>query len=428
MQLQPAYSLRSDLYENLAAVLGLSLPTPAPDSFARIHPAPLIVPRSLSPDRPATIQVSFSHALVGHSMSVTGLAVSADGERVVSSSRDDIAKVWDVAQSKLLRTHSLDSKTSRDLDNDHHHHQQQQQQQKLGGGGLDTIKRPSRVTKFKRGMAYTGVSTPLLGLAGLTIAWAYNIYSIRYSNRKSCVALCPDGQRAVSGGCDRTVRVWHIESGQQLRAMPGHTRIVTAVAVSPDGCTAASASEDGTVKLWNLHTERCETTITHHRGPVLCVAFSPDGKMLASGSDDLTIRLWNVSTTRPERTIAKAHSDTVTGVAFTPDGELLASASADKAVKVWKWRSGDTKEEITFTGHTHDVNCIAAFPDGARVASGSDDGTIRIWNLRSRQLEHTLLGRRNWIVSLAISRDGRTLVSGSNDKEIRIWKCTPQTI
>jgi WD40 repeat protein len=44
------------------------------------------------------------HTLAGHSASVTGVAVSRDGRRVVSASVDKTLKVWDLESGAKLHT------------------------------------------------------------------------------------------------------------------------------------------------------------------------------------------------------------------------------------------------------------------------------------------------------------------------------------
>ncbi len=66
------------------------------------------------------------------------------------------------------------------------------------------------------------------------------------------IALTSDGGRAVSGGVDKVVRVWDVESCKEVQAFEGHTAEVTSVAFSPDGRRVLSASSDKTLRLWTL--------------------------------------------------------------------------------------------------------------------------------------------------------------------------------
>ena len=64
--------------------------------------------------------------------------------------------------------------------------------------------------------------------------------------------MSPDGRRALSAGFDKTLRLWDLETGKELRRFAGHTGRVLDVIISDDGSRALSGSDDGTVRLWSL--------------------------------------------------------------------------------------------------------------------------------------------------------------------------------
>ena len=68
------------------------------------------------------------------------------------------------------------------------------------------------------------------------------------------MTVLADGRRALSGSANRTLRLWDLETGAELRRFAGHERAVTSVTVLADGRRALSVSWDKTLRLWDLET------------------------------------------------------------------------------------------------------------------------------------------------------------------------------
>src|SRR5262249_30057148 len=115
---------------------------------------------------------------------------------------------------------------------------------------------------------------------------------------------------------------------------------------SPDSRRLASASEDGTVKVWELETGE-EMLNLQHADRVYSVAFNSDGRRLASGGWDQMVRIWDANTGQELHTLS-GHAGYVWSVAFSPDGKRLASASgyAGKGeIKIWDATLWDKEPE-----------------------------------------------------------------------------------
>ena len=77
----------------------------------------------------------------------------------------------------------------------------------------------------------------------------------------------------VSGGDERTIYLWDLRKGSQLRTLEGHTGWINSVAFSPDGNTIASGSYDKTIRLWDAKTGAHLRTLEEHTRSVYSVSF-----------------------------------------------------------------------------------------------------------------------------------------------------------
>ena len=135
------------------------------------------------------------------------------------------------------------------------------------------------------------------------------------------IAFFPDGQRFVTCGEDRAVRIWSLSNLEMEVELRGHKDQVFGVGLSADGSLLATASIDGTAKVWRVAEREEVWTLRGHKRGVLDVVFNADGKTLATCSDDGSVRLWNLATGRE---VGSWHFGRQTCWAvFSPDGGCL---------------------------------------------------------------------------------------------------------
>lgn len=244
----------------------------------------------------------------------------------------------------------------------------------------------------------------------------------------------PDGKMLVSGGYDKTIRIWDVASGEQRSQLDGHTAAVRSVAISPDGKWLASGGSDKSCRIWNLKTHQLITTLTGHEGAVRTIAFSPNGLSLASGGEDNAIKLWDVSPlSRSANALANwkpdspktlnGHTGMVWCLAFSPTGNTLVSGGFDNVIRVWDPNEDSPIGELK--QHTDAVTSLAFTPDGQRLLSGSYDRTLRRWGAMRPailQLAGISAHARPVTVYVAFTPDGKRMVTASrNDPVAKIW-------
>jgi serine/threonine protein kinase len=321
----------------------------------------------------------FTHSKVANPVwGVCPIAFSSDGLKLVSGSSGGIA-LWDVETGRELAS--------------------------LWGTG------EVRSVAF-RSDGLTVVSGGVMGIAlwdvktGKVLAHSHRNTKDGFAGQFfSAVAFSNDGDILASGG-DETIRLWYVNPGherpslrllERLERNPlkGHREEVTSVAFSSNGQTLASGSADKTIKLWNVNTGEDLQTLKGHMKGVTSVAFSSDGQTLASGSQDKTVKLWNVKTGQLRATL-QGHTGGVTSVAFSSDGQTLASGSHDKTVTLWNVKTGQLR--ATLQGHREGVNSVAFSSNGQTLASGGKGG-ILLWDI---ELPHVQTDRQGFSLNIVL--------------------------
>ena len=240
------------------------------------------------------------------------------------------------------------------------------------------------------------------------------------------VAFSPDRRTVATGSEDKTVRLWHSETGQLLRVLRGHRERITSVSFSPDGKLVASGSRDSTARIWDAVTGRQIHVLDDdfHVGEVNSIAFSPDGRTVATGSGGYnfmrgfnTAGIWDVATGRKLRELDGLQS-TVLSIAFSPDGRIIATA-ADGTVRFWDAVSG-RELRITNQRPGDRIHTVQFSADGRTVAT-LDFDSVRIWDMGTGQQVKALNGPSGADI-VAFSNDGRTVAAADLGAEtVRLW-------
>lgn len=142
----------------------------------------------------------------------------------------------------------------------------------------------------------------------------------------TCAWVSGDNRIAVS---DRhVVRIWDIAAHATVHDLIGHTDSITCLAVSPNRRILASCSCDKSVRLWDVETGRAiDTLMLEHANYLICVAFSPDGLCIASGEEDGTVRVWRTATHISALNTLIGHEAAVFEVGYSSDGSGIVSGS-----------------------------------------------------------------------------------------------------
>ena len=216
-------------------------------------------------------------------------------------------------------------------------------------------------------------------------------------------AVSKDGTLIAIGQANGSIKIIDADSGEIVQTLTGHTELVRSVALSEDGKRLVSGGDDKTVKVWNLATGKSKD-LKGHKGWVKSVAFSPDGKVVASGSFDSTVKIWNAETGEEERNLT-GHDAWVRDVKFSPDGKALATCGDDKQIKIWNVATGEC--EKTLSGHERWVNDVQFSDDGKKITSSGGDGAEKVWDIDTEKCLNTIQEQNDLRNSMIYAADGK---------------------
>ena len=228
------------------------------------------------------------------------------------------------------------------------------------------------------------------------------------------LALSADNRHLLGVGDDLKVRLWDVQSGQQIHLLEGHASTISQAAFSPDGQQVITAGRDGTARLWDVRSGQVLQVFSFDH-QVLGVSFSPDGTQVAIADGHGTVHIINASTGAPQ-VILTGHLDAVLDVQFSPDGQSLVTASQDGTARLWNAYTGLEQAQLrpTPTGEEAEAIEQAFFsPDGQYIATRTATGQIQLW-------------AATWDVLLHLARD-RSLRQLTPEECIRYLRLSPQT-
>ncbi|HYE02017.1 MAG TPA: serine/threonine-protein kinase [Phycisphaerales bacterium] len=393
---------------------------------------------------------------------VSAVAVSADGRRVlVARARGDL-ELWDLAERDRTDLGQAD-------------------------GGAHAAALSSDGAIFAAG-----------GRRGVVVVGdgrSFRLISVGEGTTVRSLAFSTDAQLLLIGGTSGTAHVWRVGSFATPRLVGAHAGRIEGVAFTAGG-SVASGSTDGTVRIWNLDPDGlCE--LSQHHGAVVGAWICPGGASAASAAWDGRLRRVDLATGRetalrvePARitsfdgsatrlvtgagrrlavwscgTLApiagRTYASAVRAVSVCPETDAVAVVLADGSVRVdfmlgatgeapepepvavmadaavvalWRRhlavgnRAGEVWVLERASGGwrrvhagSSGVTALRFGRDGTALVAGHEDGVIAVIDPEARQATRALGPPAPRVLALAVTHDPLRVAAGYGDGTIRVW-------
>ena len=292
----------------------------------------------------------------GHSSSVNAVPVTPDGKRVISGASDNTVRVWDLNTGKeilIFNGHSSPVNAVAVTPNGKKVVSASiAKHNSIKVWNLKTGKKESTLEGHRdlvRSLAITSRNYVISGSddgtikiwnlkTGETVSADVNVYGAHKKIRRKvyAIAVTLDGRRLIAVGDDNYSIVWDLETGtvNSYRKLKGHTGPIVALAFSPDEKRFISASLNKTLKVWHSESGKELLTLTGHNDSIYAVTMTPDGKKLISASKDKTLKVWNLDSEAKHIEVIDDNKS-VNAVTFTLDGNQVIFGLKDNIVRGW---------------------------------------------------------------------------------------------
>ncbi len=244
-------------------------------------------------------------------------------------------------------------------------------------------------------------------------ASAAKLFNLRHEDYVQTVSFSSDGRVIVTGGRDRTARLWDVNTGKEL-AQFEHDGSVSKALLNDDNTILAvlvDKEQPGTeVHLWHVPTRSFLRVLP---GKAQAMVFRPGTGVLAIASGETSVRILDSEPAKAEFYNADL-GERLWDTGISTDGRLIAITRADakgtimrgKSAEIWDIETGMKLIDVT---HDDEIWEVLFTPDGAQLATRSKDKTTRLWDVKTGRELHRFTPR-DGNSSLHFNPDGRRIV------------------
>jgi len=331
----------------------------------------------------------------GHAKAVTSVAISGDGQRIVSASRDETVRSWDAR------------------------------------AGSESVVLPFLVASNILTIAASRDASVLASSSkyGFVSAWSASDGELiselnRYERAPSVVAIDAAGARVAAGVNDGHVRAWDTASGRLLFEKQAGSSAIASVTLSGDGVRLAAApSGEGPVLVWDVDAGELLKSHAGHRGRVTSLAATQRGERIVAGCEDGSAYVWDDQ--RVAAMPLRWESPDFTGRTLASSGDgatVVTCATADRHLRVW--RHGQDLRVQPAPSFAH---CAALDGTGTLLVAGLGDGSLAVWSLPAPGVARVLPLGPGSVEALALAADGSRAIAASGHDLLRVDLSTGAT-
>jgi WD40 repeat protein len=340
----------------------------------------------------------FDGTLRGHEGAILMGVFTPDGQRAVTASADQTARVWDVKTGQMLRRYDQHTGPLYSLAVSQSGHT-------LVTGSQDNTVRTWDLPSTTPDESLVSAAAAVRG-----------------------IALHPDGNGLLAVSADKLLSIHNLRTspltrGEVAKPQPpeirtGHSSELLTVGIRSDGVAYASADVEGHIHLWNAFLPAPQRTLLGAASRVSAVRFTANNQQLISSGDDGVIRVWQLNTPAPR--VLPALTAEVVALDLLTNQPTAVVALADKTVRVINLT--DDSVVAQFPPLPFSIRGVTHAPSNAWIGVAGDQGQAAVVNSATGAIQGVVLGHAGEVTAIAAHADNMQFVTTGIDGTIRLWQ------
>ena len=236
-------------------------------------------------------------------------------------------------------------------------------------------------------------------------------FSNEHKGRINVLIRLKDGKIA-SGGQDKLIKVWDINSKESLMTLEGHTSMIWALN-EVAGNKLISGGSDKRALIWDMNEKKLDFELYKDK-EITVVLQLKTGKVLICSENNLC--LFDLDS---KQKLASIEVKTgIWAIRELKDG-TVAIGQGNGDISILEV-DNDIKIKFVLKGHKRAINSIIQL-DNYKVVTSGDENNMILWDLKDPEAKFFIEGHTNKVSGLA-HIGGNKFVSVSQDKTLKVWE------
>lgn len=231
---------------------------------------------------------------------------------------------------------------------------------------------------------------------------------------------CEGANRCFSGGGDRLIAEWNLDSPEEGVVLAKVNDIVYSILPLHNQRMLVGQASGG-IHVINLETRHEERLLQYHRSGVFGLGYAAASGLVVSLSGDGELGIIDAEQLTLNRMFTLGGGK-LRDFAWNKDQTMMALGSGDGRVRIFSFP--DLKEIAAWQAHQEgfSTNAVCFSPDGRWLLTGSRDAHLNVYDVMDGfKLRHHIPAHNYAIYTITYSPDGDVFATASRDKTIKIW-------